>query len=31
MSIREFSDYGAISDWALEAMDWAVNAGLLSG
>lgn len=30
-SIQEFTDYGSISAWALEAMDWAVNAGLLSG
>ena len=31
MAVREFSDYSTISSWALEAMDWAVNAGLLSG
>lgn len=31
MEIREFSDYEAISDWALEAMTWAVNAGVLNG
>ena len=31
MSIREFSDYTSISGWALEGLDWAVNAGLLSG
>ena len=31
MSIREYADYGRISSWALEAMDWAVNAGILSG
>lgn len=30
-SIQKFTDYGSISTWALEAMDWAVNAGLLSG
>lgn len=30
-SIQKFTDYGSISAWALEAMDWAVNAGLLSG
>ena len=31
MAVREFSDYDQISDWALEAMDWAVNAQVLSG
>ena len=31
MSIREFADYDRIADWALEPMDWAVNAGLMSG
>ena len=31
MAIREFSDYSSISSWALEAMNWAVNAGLISG
>ena len=31
MAIREFADYGAISDWAVDAMQWAVNAGLISG
>ena len=31
MSIREYADYGRISSWALEAMDWSVNAGILSG
>ena len=31
MSIREFSDYEQISDYALEPMTWAVNAGLING
>lgn len=31
MEVREFTDYEEISDWALEGMTWAVNAGLLSG
>ena len=31
MAVREFADYGSISDWAVEAVQWAVNAGLLSG
>ena len=31
MAIREYADYDQISDYALEAMDWAVNAGLLNG
>ena len=31
MSIREYNDYGSISAWALEAMEWSVNAGLISG
>ena len=31
MSIREFADYDDISDWALTAMDWMVNAGLMGG
>ena len=31
MEIREFTDYAEISDWALEAVTWAVNAGLLNG
>ena len=31
MAVREFDDYGDISDWALEAMAWAVDAGLLGG
>ena len=31
MNIREFSDYEEISGWALEAMSWAVNTGLLNG
>ena len=31
MAIREFADYESISDWASEAMGWAVHSGLLSG
>jgi hypothetical protein len=31
MAIREFSDYSAISAYALPAMQWAVNAGLIQG
>jgi len=31
MAVREFSDYGNISDWALQSVTWAVNAGLISG
>ena len=31
MSIREFSDYEQISDYALEPMTWAVNAVLING
>lgn len=31
MAVREFTDYEQISDWAGEAMAWAVNAKVLSG
>lgn len=31
MAIREFADYGSISAYALDAMTWAVNAGLVQG
>lgn len=31
MAIREFEDYESISEWALEAMGWAVNEGLIEG
>lgn len=31
MQIREFADYEEISDYALEAMTWAVNVGLVKG
>lgn len=31
MAIREFNDYEDISAWALEAMTWAVNAGVING
>jgi len=31
MAIREFSDYDSISKYALTALDWTVNAGLIQG
>ena len=31
MALREYGDYDQISGWALEALDWAVNAGIISG
>ena len=31
MTIREFDDFDAAPAYALEAMDWAVNAGVLKG
>lgn len=31
MAVREFEDYEAISSWAKEAMQWAVNTKLISG
>ena len=31
MLIREYSDYENISDYALNAMTWSVNIGMLSG
>lgn len=31
MAIQEFNDSASISGWALEAVQWAVNAGLISG
>ena len=31
MAVREFADYADISDWAQEAMVWAVQTGLLGG
>lgn len=31
MAIREFKDYESISDFAMEAMEWAVNTGVLQG
>ena len=31
MAIREFDDFDAVPAYALEAMDWAVNAGVLNG
>ena len=30
-ALREFADYEAASGWALNAITWAVNAGMLSG
>ena len=30
IAVREFTDYTSISSWALEAVQWAVNAGLIS-
>lgn len=31
MAVREYEDYESISSWALEAMQWAVNAKLING
>lgn len=31
MAVREFSDYESIADYAVSAMQWAVNAGILQG
>ena len=31
MAAREYEDYGTVSSWAQAAVDWAVNAGLISG
>jgi hypothetical protein len=31
MAIREFDDYDSLSEYAREAMAWAVNAGILKG
>ena len=31
MAIREYADYEQISDFALEALDWAVSAGIIGG
>lgn len=31
MAIKEFSDFDKISDWAMDAMTWAVNAGIIKG
>ena len=30
-AVQEFANYEAVSGWALEAMTWAVNAGVLNG
>ena len=31
MAAREFADFESVSSYALEAMDWAVNTGVLKG
>jgi len=31
MAIREFSDYGSISNWAITPIQWAMNKDILSG
>ena len=31
MAIREFRDYQEISSWALDALGWAVSAGVMTG
>ena len=31
MSVKEYADYEAISEWALEAMAWANAEGLITG
>ncbi|MEA4946983.1 MAG: S-layer homology domain-containing protein [Oscillospiraceae bacterium] len=31
MSVREFSDYKSISNWALEPIQWAINNKIISG
>lgn len=31
MAVREFADFESVSSYALEAVDWAVNAGVLKG
>ena len=31
MAIREFADYGSISDYAVSSLQWAVNAGFVKG
>ena len=31
MAAREYEDYESISSWAVPAVEWAVNAGLISG
>ena len=31
MAAQEYADYESISSWAVSAVDWAVNAGLISG
>ena len=31
MALREYGDYDSISDWALNALGWTVNAGIMGG
>ena len=31
MAIQEYADYDQVSDFALEALDWAVSAGIVNG
>lgn len=31
IDLKDYADYAGISSWALGGMDWAVNAGLISG
>jgi hypothetical protein len=31
MAVREFADYSTVSSYALAAMQWAVNAGMVKG
>ena len=31
MAIREYADYEKIPEYALAALDWAVNAGMVTG
>ena len=31
MAIREYADFEQISDYAAEAMTWAVNTGIING
>ncbi len=31
ISVREFSDYGSISNWAMTPIQWAINSSIISG